>query len=258
MQVWHMSGAGNDFMVMDARGGAHDFSALSKKLCAMSGADGFMAADGSDTADFRLHFYNPDGSRGEMCGNGCRCVCRFAHAMGLVGDTMTVQTDAGPVYAKRLDESHYRVRLNNPGIVDLNRKDGVAYVELGTPGIPHAVTELPGFDWSVAEPLRGRAKALRYDPAFPKGVNVNFYSWLDSETVRILTYERGVEDYTLACGTGSASTAVTLWLQGKLPNGRLQAENRGGMLTLELRGKNGTVEELWLEGPTEILKIYEL
>ena len=78
MKVYYMNGAGNDFMVMDARGmGITDFSHIARKLCAITGADGFMAADHSETADFKLHFYNADGTRGEMCGNGARCI-RFS------------------------------------------------------------------------------------------------------------------------------------------------------------------------------------
>ena len=258
MQCWHMSGAGNDFMVIDARGLTLDFEKLSKQLCALSGADGFMAVDYSDKADFKLHFYNSDGSRGEMCGNGSRCICRFAFDHGIAGENMVVETDAGLVPGRRLSESQYLVKLNNPGIVDLNRKGDIAYVELGTPGVPHAVAEVPGLNWDMAEVLREQGKSLRYDPAFPKGANVNFFTWTGKETVRVMTYERGVEDYTLACGTGCGSTAVTLWLRGLLPGGRLTAENRGGTLTLNVEGENGTVSALYLEGPTEILKEYQL
>ena len=77
MKVYYMNGAGNDFMVIDARGRTLDYPALARKCCAITGADGFMATDISDKADFRLHFYNSDGTRGEMCGNGARCICRF-------------------------------------------------------------------------------------------------------------------------------------------------------------------------------------
>ena len=86
MQCWHMSGAGNDFMVIDARGLTLDFEKMAKELCALSGADGFMAVDHSEKADFKLHFYNSDGSRGEMCGNGSRCICRFAYDHGIAGE----------------------------------------------------------------------------------------------------------------------------------------------------------------------------
>ena len=258
MQCWHMSGAGNDFMVIDARGLTLDFEKMAKELCALSGADGFMAVDHSEKADFKLHFYNSDGSRGEMCGNGSRCICRFAYDHGIAGETMVVETDAGLVPGKRLSESQYLVKLNNPGIVDLNRKGDIAYVELGTPGVPHAVAEIPGLAWDRAEELRQLGKSLRYDPAFPKGANVNFFTWTGDGQVRVMTYERGVEDYTLACGTGCGSTAVTLWLRGQLPGGKLVAENKGGTLALSVEGENGVVSALYLEGPTEILKEYDI
>ena len=217
-----------------------------------------MAVDHSDIADFRLHFYNADGSRGEMCGNGARCICRFAYELGIAGETMTVQTDAGIVYGWRLDENRYRVRLNNPGIMDLNRKGDIAYVELGDPGVPHAVLEIPGLRWDDREALREQAKGLRYDPAFPKGANVNLFTWLDQRTIRILTYERGVEDYTLACGTGSASTVVALWQKGLVPQGYLTVENPGGTLAVTIKGENGVVSDLTLEGPTQIVRQYEI
>ena len=258
MQCWHMSGAGNDFMVIDARGLTLDFEKMAKELCALSGADGFMAVDYSEKADFKLHFYNSDGSRGEMCGNGSRCICRFAFDHGIAGENMVVETDAGLVPGKRLSESQYLVKLNNPGIVDLNRKGDIAYVELGNPGVPHAVAEIPGLNWDMTEALREQGKSLRYDPAFPKGANVNFFTWIGEGSVRVMTYERGVEDYTLACGTGCGSTAVTLWLRGLLPGGRLTAENRGGTLELTVEGEQGIVSALYLEGPTEILKEYEI
>jgi len=256
MKIWYMNGAGNDFMVIDARGKQLDFAPLAVELCKLTGADGFMAVDESETADFKLHFYNSDGSRGEMCGNGSRCICRFAYEQGIAGESMVVETDAGLVYGRRLTESQYRVKLNNPSVIDLHRKENVAYLELGDPGLPHAVKEVPGLTWEQGDALKDMASALRHDPAFPKGANVNLYTWLEENTVRILTFERGVEDYTLACGTGSACTALTLWAQGKLPGGKLTLQNRGGQLTVTINAENGTVTDLYLEGPTEIVGIY--
>ena len=253
-----MTGAGNDFMVIDARGLVLDFSAMARQLCAMTHADGFMAVDTSETADFRLHFYNSDGSRGEMCGNGARCICKFAYDQKIAGEQMAVQTDAGLIYGWRLSEKSYRVRLNAPGLVDLTRRQDAAYVELGQPGIPHSITCVPNLTFDSREALLAYAKELRHDPVFPKGVNVNFYCRLDDATVRVLTYERGVENYTLACGTGSASVAVVLWLQGKLPGGVLKAENPGGLLTVTVSGKQEVVEEVLLEGPAEVIKEYEI
>lgn len=258
MKVWYMNGAGNDFTVVDARGQSLDFPSLALQLCKQTNADGFMAVDNSKIADFKLHFYNSDGSRGEMCGNGSRCICRFAYENGIAGETMVVETDAGLVPGKRLSETQYSVTLNNPGVLDLHRKADVAYVELGNPGVPHAVMEVPNLTWEQKEQLRPIAKALRHDSAFPKGANANLYTWLDETTIRILTFERGVEDYTLACGTGSGSTAVAIWMQGKLPGGKLTVKNPGGDLIITISGEKNRVSSLLLEGPTEVVKIFEI
>ena len=258
MKCWHMSGAGNDFAVVDIRGQQADLSAMAVALCKRTGADGFMALDHSDVGDFRLHFYNADGSRGEMCGNGSRCICRFAYDHGIAGDVMQVQTDAGMVTGWRLAEDQYRVRLNNPSILELDRLPGVAYVELGDPGIPHCVERIEGLSWENGQQLLERALQLRHHSAFPKGVNVNFYDVLPNGAVRLLTYERGVEDYTLACGTGSGSVSAVLWQAGELPRNPLTVENRGGTLQIRIVQDGKKITELFLEGPATILDVFEI
>ena len=258
MECLHMSGAGNDFMVIDARGMELDFKNMALTLCAKTGADGFMAVGLSQKADFRLHFYNSDGTRGEMCGNGARCICKFAFDHGIAGSAMVVETDAGLVYGWRLGENQYRVQLNNPGILDLHRTEDAAYVELGNPGVPHGVVELPGLSWDMADALRERAVSLRYAAEFPKGANINFYDWIGDTTVRVLTYERGVEDYTLACGTGCGSIASVLYTKGQLPGGVLTAVNKGDTLTVTIGSKEGTIDTILLEGPAETEKFYEI
>ena len=258
MNIYYMNGAGNDFMVLDARGlEGLDLEKLAVELCKLENADGFMAVDCSETADFRLHFYNSDGTRGEMCGNGARCICRFAYDMGIAGPEMTVQTDAGLVPGWRLDENLYRVKLNDPTAPEADRLEGIAYVELGDPGVPHAVREYAGDLWADRELLLEQMRALRWDPVFPKGANVNYYQPLGENEVRVLTFERGVEGFTLACGTGTGSVACTLYRKGLLPGGKLTAHNPGGTLYVQVNsGENG--EELLLEGPTQIVRVYEL
>lgn len=258
MKALRMSGAGNDFVVIDARGMQLDLKALSVELCKKLKTDGFLAIDFSEIADFKLHFYNSDGLRGEMCGNGARCVCKYAYDHRIAGEVMTVETDAGLVYGWRLGENRYKVKLNNPGVVDLQRLPDTAYIELGKPGIPHSVTEYSNLEWEEEESLKARILELRHNSAFPKGVNVNLYRRLTDTAVRILTYERGVEDFTLACGTGSASVAVTLWRKGELPNGRLAVENPGGTLEVTVEGQSGEVTSLYLEGPAETVDTIEI
>ena len=258
MQAWYMSGAGNDFMVIDARGKELNFSAMALELCKLAGCDGFMAVDHSDKADFRLHFYNSDGSRGEMCGNGSRCVSRFAFDNGIAPENMTIETDAGIIDSLRLSENRYRVKLNNPGILDLHRKPDAAYVELGSPGVPHAVAEVPDLEHDQREALLDYARGLRHDPAFPKGANVNFYQVLGEDEVRVLTFERGVEDFTLACGTGTGSVASVLWKKGLLKGNVLTAHNPGGTLRVTIGEEKGQITSIQLEGPTEVVKIYDI
>lgn len=256
MKIWHMNGAGNDFVVLDVRGLTLDFESLSRELCARTDADGFMALDTSDKADFRLHFYNSDGSRGEMCGNGSRCICRFAYENGIAGEKMVIETDAGPVWGQRLTETEYLVQLTVPAALDLYRKEDVAYVEVGC---PHAVVEVPGLSWDDRDALRERARQLRFDSAFPKGANVNFFTHLDVPgSIRILTYERGVEDYTLACGTGTGAVATVLWVKGLLPHGKMVAKNPGGELIAAVEAENKQISRLLLQGPTEITDIFEI
>ena len=258
MKAWYMSGAGNDFMVIDARGRSLDFSALALELCKKADCDGFMAVDCSDKAHFKLHFYNADGSRGAMCGNGSRCVAKFAYDHGIAPENMTIETDAGLLTADRISENQYRVRLNNPGIVDLHRCGDMAYVELGDPGVPHGVFRYEGLGWDLRDQLRERMRAERYADYFPKGANVNYYDFLSEDRVRILTFERGVEDFTLACGTGSGSVAAVLWLTGQLPGGKLAVENPGGTLLFELEGTETEVTSILMTGPAERLGEYEL
>ena len=256
MKVFYMNGAGNDFMVMDARGLSMDFSALAVELCALRKADGFLAVGDSAKADFKMIFYNSDGSQGEMCGNGARCICRFAHDQGIVGDHMVFETLAGLVSGWRLDENTYRVALNLPTVLELNAVGDVSYVELGNPGIPHAVRPYAGDLFGEKEGLREEMRALRHHKAFPKGANVNYYRLTGPGRADVLTFERGVEDFTLACGTGCGSTACVLWKQGLLPENHLEARVPGGNLGVTIVGTT-QVEQLLLEGPTEITEVLE-
>lgn len=255
MRCLHMSGAGNDFMVIDGRGLEVNYQEMAKKLCAITGADGFMAVDYGDMADFRLHYYNSDGSRGELCGNGSRCICKFAYDLGIAGSEMTVQTDAGIVSGWRLSDTQYRVLLPRPMDIDLEAKPDTAYAVCG---VPHAVVEQPGLSWEQKDALRQQARDLRFDPVFPKGANVDFYTWLDETTVRVLSYERGVEDYTLACGTGCGALAAVLYTAGKLPEKKLTAVNPGGILQITVEAQAGLISGLLLEGPAEVLGEYEV
>ena len=261
MKVYYMNGAGNDFMVIDARGLTLDYPALARKCCAITGADGFMATDISDKADFRLHFYNSDGTRGEMCGNGARCICRYGYENGLAGETQRVETTAGLVTGWRMGKRLYRIRLNDPCHMRLDGRlevDGItydcAYVELGDPGIPHAAVPIAGLrDYDAAALLR-LGRTLRHYPDFPKGANVNFYEIIGPDHVYERTYERGVEDFTYACGTGTGSVVTVLTLLGKVSGKHVRVDMTGGTLYVDVeRNAAGRVTDLYLTGPTNVV-----
>ena len=236
-----MRSAGNSFMVVDGRGQNLDYPAMARNLCSMVNADGFMVLGESQTADFRLHFYNRDGSGAAMCGNGCRCICKFAYDLGLVGEDMTVQTDAGVIPGRRLDDIRYRVGLPAPEKVEFQMKPGVDFCVCG---VPHAVVRAENLK---KEALYDRARALRYELCS----NVDFYTVLTPDRVAVLTYERGVEDFTPACGTGCGAVTAILYAAGKLPKKTLTAINPGGELKMEIKP-----ERIFQTGTIEILKEY--
>jgi len=264
MKITKMHGAGNDFVIVDNRDGSLPREALpvlARRLCTFHtgvGADGMMVVIPAQRGgDYGMLFYNADGSLGEMCGNGARCICRWGHEHGLAGETQRVETTAGLVVGERIDRSRYRVRLNDPSIIDLHRTvrvDGTeydcAYVELGDPGIPHAVVLLPDWDERESGSLRALGAALRYASAFPKGANVSFVKLTGPDMVKAVTYERGVENFTLACGTGCGSIAASLTLKGLTSGGAVRVSMPGGELSVSLTNDAGVIHDIFLTGPT--------
>ena len=205
MRFWKMNGAGNDFVILnnlEEHLPLEQLPQIARTLCErhMSiGADGLMVVDApSQGGDYRMLFYNSDGSVGEMCGNGARCICRYGYENGLAGETQTVETTAGIVTGRRIDQRLYRIRLNDPTTVRLDspvEADGVtyvcSYVELGNPGIPHAVVPYAGLRQADENELRELGRAIRWNKVFPKGANVNFYEITGEDLIFERTFERG-------------------------------------------------------------------
>ena len=267
MEFWKMNGAGNDFIVVDDRRNAvpdHRWPELARTLCQRHlsiGADGLMVVKPPVCGgDYRMLFFNSDGSMGEMCGNGARCICRYGYETGLSGPTQTVETTAGLVTGTRIDRRQYRVQLNSPTVIRLHEAPVVegkawpcAYVELGSPGLPHAVVPYPGLADADPQALFQLGKAMRSHPAFPKGANVNFYEPTGPDQVLEKTFERGVEDFTLACGTGTGSVVAVLTLLGQVSGQGVQVSMAGGVLTIDVARTGVRITGLWLTGPTNLV-----
>ena len=267
MKFWKMNGAGNDFIILnnlEEHLPVDRLPQVARTLCERHlsiGADGLMVVDApTQGGDYRMRFYNSDGSIGEMCGNGARCICRYGFENGLAGETQTVETTAGIVTGRRISPRLYRIRLNDPTTVRLDCPvvvDGItyacSYVELGDPGIPHAVVPYANLRQADEHELRELGRAIRWNKTFPKGANVNFYEIVGEDLLFERTFERGVEDFTYACGTGTGSVVTVLTLQGKVSGHGVQVDMTGGRLVIDAERIHSRIASLYLTGPTNVV-----
>lgn len=258
-----MHGAGNDFIIINNLvENIHEevFPSLAKALCQrrMSiGADGMMIIDKAQgDGDFRMHFFNSDGTIGEMCGNGARCIARYGFEKGLSKDIQKIETTAGMVTGWRVDERQYKVKLNDPTYIQLDHDIEIggstykcSYIELGNPGLPHGVVYLEDMSVMDQDELRHLGRMLRNHSSFPKGANINFCQLDGQDGLKAITFERGVEDFTLACGTGAGSMALAMRLKGVMKEDRVRIEKPGGTLFIELEKRDDSYS-IYLIGPT--------
>jgi len=262
-----MQGAGNDFLVLDNR--SYQLSNEALSTCARVwcerrygvGADGLLALDAPETpsADYRMHYVNADGSRATMCGNGARCLFRFAHRVGFDNTELAFDTDAGLYRATYIEGAGHQVRLFVPAVTDVRSE-----VKLGQP-VPDAITDLfyvhAGTEHLVAVvedveavPVSAWGEQLRYDSSLePAGANVNFMAVKEEGGISLRTYEKGVEDETLSCGTGVLAAAVTSErLDGDRQGQAVVVDTRGGRLRVGVAETDRGAER-YLEGPAEFV-----
>ena len=269
MEFTKIQGVGNDFIIINnmvLKLPLRQLPSIAKKLCKrrMSiGADGLMVVDYAEgDAEFKMRFYNSDGSVGEMCGNGARCIARYAYINKIAGKSMRFETLAGLVTAEILDSRQVKVRLNNPEVIKLDlvveiegKSYECSYIELGNPGLPHLMVKYSGLASTEENQILDIAIKFRYYKAFPKGANVNFYDIVDDSTAIIKTFERGVEDFTLACGTGAGSTAVAIILKNYIKKNKVKILVPGGELFIEIEKSGEKIDKLFLIGDTNIIAV---
>jgi diaminopimelate epimerase len=262
MPFTKMSAAGNDFIMIDNRAAVVDEtrgSELARSMCRRKlsvGADGLILIEDSARADFKWRFFNADGSEAEMCGNGGRCAARFAYRGGIAPASLSFETLAGIIKAEIVQD---RVKLELPPAslpeVEMSLMlDGAPYtVSSITVGVPHAVLFVDDLEGC---PVVTLGRQIRFHDRFkPAGTNADFVSIKDSATIAVRTYERGVEDETLACGTGSVASALIAGITRGMAS-PLSVITRGGeILTVYFALKQGRPVELFLEGGADF--IYE-
>jgi len=265
-----MSGTGNDFIIIDHHEkflDDVDLVELARTLCRRRfsiGADGLILIEESEQADYRWQFFNSDGSLAEMCGNGARCAARFAYEKGIAPAHQRFETIAGIIEAQVVESESDGVAvkicmtppsdpvLNQPLFVDGDEKI-IHSINTGVPHAVHFVDELeatPVFEWG---------RMLRHHDEFqPAGTNVNFVEILGKDELKVRTYERGVEEETMACGTGAVAAALVAALQGKVSSPTRITTSGGDQLLIHYYLKSGeqpVITEVFLEGPAQI--VYE-
>ena len=255
-----MAGAGNDFVVIDHRGGGiDDPAALTRKICTRGlsvGADGLILIEQSDRATFRMRYFNSDGSLGEFCGNGTRCAARFAVLQGIAPAKMTIETDSGVVSAEVGADELVTISLPPPQGFRADRQIRVGEETIQgssiTVGVPHYVT-FPRSDlWSLDIVPVGRAIRMHRDLQ-PAGANVNFVNVRDSHSIDIRTYERGVEAETLACGSGIVASVSVSALSGKVTSPVSVTTRSGATLLVSFTLDGREMRDVRLRGDARLV-----
>jgi len=260
IDFFKMSGSGNDFILIDNRQGAlavGDVVEFVKIVCERKvsvGADGLIIIEPSDRLDFRWRFFNADGSEVEMCGNGGRCAARFAYLMGIAGEKISFETVAGIIDAEVRGDV-VKLRLTEPRNLVMDDKIQIKNqtlfvhsINTGVPHVVHFVRDPDDFD------VINTGRAIRYHKRYqPAGTNANFVTILDGHTIRVRTYERGVEDETLACGTGSVASALIAARKG-LVESPVDVRVQGGeLLRIYFEVTENGFTKVYLEGRVKMV-----
>lgn len=238
-------GTGNDFIVFDGRDWTEipDVAAI-RKLCKRKfgiGSDGVIVLKNHSSADFEMVFYNPDGSQ-SFCGNGSRCVVSFAQYLGIVKESAHFVAIDGEHDAIIHQDGEVSILMND--VNEVVKGDSFYFVDTGS---PHHICYKDGVrDINVLE----EGRAIRYSgPYEQKGTNVNFLEELSSNSIKIRTYERGVENETLSCGTGVTAGALSLAVKNNLTEGEIDVLAEGGELKVSFKRIGDTFTDIWLTGP---------
>lgn len=260
-----MNGAGNDFVMIDNRDGRFRFSAEAiQGICERRrgvGADGVILIESAPEVDFRMRYYNADGGEAEMCGNGARCAARFAGKLGLGarsddGVHMSFVASPGRMEA-HIDGERVAISMTDATSFEqgicLEVAQGEEIVHFINTGVPHAVVVTGDAAAMDDEEVVRRGRAIRTHGRFaPDGANANFVTVGSDGTVNIRTYERGVEDETLACGTGAVAASVVLAHLGKTDTPVRLLTHGGEALAVSFVRESSGASRVVLEGPAEL------
>lgn len=244
-------GTGNDFVIIDNREAffPKENTALVAKICDRRfgvGADGLLLLENHHSADFTMVYYNSDGNLSTMCGNGGRCIVHFAQFLGVITQNTVFEAVDG-LHEARVENDWVSLKMNN--IENVKSSENYAFLNTGSPHHVEMVSDLESYD------VFSKGRKIRNEVYGKEGANVNFVEQVESDIFSVRTYERGVEDETLSCGTGVTAVAIAMFERGKTTENKITLNTPGGQLQVRFEKASSGYKNVYLEGPaTQVFK----
>ncbi|WP_445455249.1 diaminopimelate epimerase [Flavobacterium sp. HNIBRBA15423] len=251
LTFYKYQGTGNDFVMIDNR--TNSFPKNNTKLVAFLcdrkfgiGADGLILLENHEKYDFKMKYYNSDGNESSMCGNGGRCLVAFAKQLQIIQNKAEFEAIDGYHFAT-VDENEI-VSLQMKDVSDVKVFENHTFLNTGSPHHVELVSELSSFD------VKNRGSQIRYSNLYGKeGSNINFVKQIESDKFAVRTYERGVEDETLSCGTGVTAVAIAMYNSKLTEANKVKLNVEGGSLEVSFNEKNGKFTDVFLIGPAKFV-----
>ena len=248
MQIlfYKYQGTGNDFIIVDNRQAiiSKNDTKLIRHYCDRKfgiGADGFILLENDNSADFKMVYFNADGNESSMCGNGGRCIVAFAKFLNLIGDSCSFTAIDGLHHATITKDI---VKLQMQDVSGVQAYETHTFLNTGSPHHVQFEANIDDFD------IKKVGASIRYEaPYFEEGSNVNFVSKISASQFRVRTYERGVEDETLSCGTGVTAVAIAMHASGETDYDSINLDTEGGPLSVSFKKQKDKYTQVYLKGP---------
>jgi diaminopimelate epimerase len=246
MQFYKYQGTGNDFIMIDNRQNLFpkNNTKLVAQLCDRRfgiGADGLILLENEENIDFKMIYYNSDGNQSSMCGNGGRCIVAFAKQLNIIKDQATFNAVDGLHYATINEEGIVSLQMSD--VKNINVTPQYCFLNTGSPHHIEQVDDLQNYD------VKTNGAKIRYSDLYGKaGSNVNFVKQISENHFALRTYERGVEDETLSCGTGATAVAIAMNVMGKTQSNIIDLTVQGGTLKVSFEKENQNYKNVYLIG----------
>ncbi|AIY14872.1 diaminopimelate epimerase [Cellulophaga baltica] len=249
LTFYKFQGTGNDFVMVDNRQNIFDKENTERIafLCDRRfgiGADGLILLENEKDLDFKMVYFNSDGNESTMCGNGGRCLVAFAKHLGIIKDSASFNAIDG-LHKASIKEG--LVSLQMKDVEEIKEKPNAVFLDTGSPHHVQMVTGLEDYQ------VKKEGARLRYGVYGEKGSNINFVEQIDATSFSVRTYERGVEDETLSCGTGVTAAAIAMHKTGKTTNSEVFIKALGGDLNIKFEVNNKVYSNVFLTGPAKFV-----